>query len=170
MAWLMGLLISLAAVCAQAQVLPAPVIPLLPGASYHGEAQVRWWGFKVYRAQLWNGKAALQNQPPYALNLLYQRAFAAADIAAVSADEMLRLGAAAADVARWRDSMARIFPDVAAGDQILGVALPGETRFYQRDRLLGRIEGAEFARYFFGIWLNEKARIDEVRALIGAPS
>ena len=53
--------------------------------------------------------------------------------------------------------MDRVFPDLKAGDRLVGVSVPGKgTHFYSQDRPLGVVADPEFSPAFFGIWLDEK--------------
>jgi hypothetical protein len=61
--------------------------------------------------------------------------------------------------------MDRVFPDIRPGDRLVGVMVPGrEARFYSQDRLLGTVPDPEFARAFFGIWLDERTSEPGLRA------
>ena len=53
----------------------------------------------------------------------------------------------AAKLRRWEREMDRVFPDIKAGDRLVGVSLPGkEARFYSQDRFLGAVADPEFAQ------------------------
>jgi hypothetical protein len=137
-----------------------------------GSGEMTWLGFRLYRATLWvAGEAPAEPRPPLALVLEYRRAIPGERIARSSEDEMRRLGAEEAALARWSEAMRALFPDVAPGDTLTGIHLPsGGARFYFRERLLGEIADAEFARHFFAIWLDPRTRAPDVRsALLQAP-
>ena len=105
-----------------------------------------------------------------ALELEYARSLNGVKIAQRSLAEMRRQGDIAADVAeRWLGAMTQMFPDVLAGDRITGFNLPGlGVRFFVNGRLKGDLRDAEFARYFFGIWLSPKTSEPALRdALLG---
>jgi hypothetical protein len=65
--------------------------------------------------------------------------------------------------------MEQIFPDVRAGDTLIGVYRPGAgAQFYHQERLVGQIDDPEFARAFFSIWLDPRTREPRLRErLIG---
>ncbi len=69
------------------------------------------------------------------------------------------------------EAMRALFPDVAPGDTITGLHLSdGGARFYFRERHLGDIADAEFARRFFAIWLDPRTRAPQLRgALLQLP-
>ena len=133
-----------------------------------GSAEMTWLGFKLYRATLWvAGEAPPEPRPPLALVLEYRRAIPGERIVRSSEEEMRRLGADEAELARWGEAMRALFPDVAPGDTLTGIHLPsGGARFYFRERLLGDIADAEFARRFFAIWLDPRTRAPAVRSAL----
>ena len=135
-----------------------------------GSGEMSWFGFSLYRATLWVAGEA-PAEPPLALVLEYRRAIPGERIAQASEEEMRRLGADESDLARWGAAMRKLFPDVAPGDTLTGIHLPaGGARFYFRERLLGDIGDAEFARRFFAIWLDPRTRAPAVRsALLQVP-
>lgn len=136
-----------------------------------GSGEMSWLGFKLYRATLWvAGEAPAEAKPPLALVLEYRRAIPGERIAQASAEEMRRLGAEEAELARWGEAMRALFPDVAPGDTLTGLHLPGGgARFYFRERLLGEIADAEFARRFFAIWLDPRTRAPQLRGALLQP-
>ena len=67
----------------------------------------------------------------------------------------------------WLQAMAAAFPDVRAGDRLLGVHLPGRgAQFYYNGRLTSEVRDPEFARLFFGIWLSEQTPAPKLRAAL----
>ncbi|NHC07511.1 chalcone isomerase family protein [Azonexus fungiphilus] len=132
------------------------------GLQRRGQGRFTRFGLLIYEATLWSG--ASPEEPPLALRLDYRRA-----IARASVDEMRRLGADEASLSRWGAQMAALFPDVRAGDAILGVYQPGRAEFLFNGRWLGAIDDAEFARRFFAIWLDPRTSAPALRAaLLGA--
>lgn len=137
-----------------------------------GSGEMSWFGFALYRATLWVAdESPAPSSPPLALVLEYRRAIPGERIVRASEEEMRRLGAEEAELARWGEAMRALFPDVAPGDTLTGIHLPsGGARFYFRERLLGEIADAEFARRFFAIWLDPRTRAPAVRsALLQGP-
>ena len=137
---------------------PPEVDAALPQARLLGSGRLRFLAFNVYDARLWTPVAVAPEQwaaTPLALELQYLRKLDGQAIAERSLQEMKRQGEIAADTAsRWLADMRRVFPNVAAGDRITGVHLPGEgARFFFNGQLKGEVRDPEFARWFFGIWL-----------------
>lgn len=127
----------------------------------YGAGELRRFGFLVYEAQLWGG--ANPAEPPIALQLTYKRDIPGARIVNASVDHMRELGASEQQLAVWEPAMTRIFPDVKLGDQIVGIYRPGTAIFLYNNREIGQINDAEFARLFFGIWLDPRTTEPKLR-------
>lgn len=139
---------------------PAHVQTEIPNARLAGQFDFRWFGMKIYAAELWVGDAGYRVAAPtaagFALSLRYARALGGAKIAETSRDEIRRLGfGTPSQHQSWLGQMTRLFPDVQQGTRITGVYLPDAgARFYLDGRRLGEVLDAEFGRAFFAIWLN----------------
>jgi hypothetical protein len=136
-----------------------------------GSGTYRYWGFEVYQASLWvepGFDPGVMARQRYALELQYLRAFKGRDIAQRSLDEMRGIGSYSEAQARtWLAAMQSAFPDVAAGDRLVGVHLPGRgAQFFHNGRLTVEIGDPEFARLFFGIWLSEQTSAPRLRAAL----
>lgn len=153
---------------ATAERLPALVQGALPQARLVGQGSLTWFGFQVYDARLWVKGRQWSFDAPFALELRYARSIPGERLAETSAEEMRRMALGSEEqLMRWLAAMRRIFPDVAAGDRLIGVHLPGDgVVFYSAGRILGSIPDAEFARAFFAIWLDERTRRPELRAAL----
>ena len=77
---------------------------------------------------------------------------------------MRALGANDRQLADWSVAMSRIFPDVKAGDQIVGIYRPGSATFLYNNREIGQIRDPDFARLFFGIWLDPRTSAPRLRS------
>jgi hypothetical protein len=150
------------------------IVTVLPGARLAGSGELRFFGFKIYDAQLWLS-ASSASQPgndasklleqAFALDLRYARNLKGEEIAERSLDEMRRLGFGVnAQHERWLVEMKKIFPNVARGDHITGLFQPGgATRFFLNEKLLGRIEDVDFGIAFFNIWFDPRTRAPALR-------
>ena len=134
-----------------------------------GSGEMRWFGFSLYRATLWvAGKGPAE--VPLALQLDYHRDIPRERLVQTSLDEMRRLGASEGELQRWKPELERVFPDVKAGDCIVGVHLSdGGARFYYGDTVSGEVDDPEFARRFFAIWLDAQSRSPDLRAALLTP-
>jgi hypothetical protein len=148
---------------------PQPVAAHISDARLAGEGLLRWFGLRVYEARLWTGPRAPAPETlarsAFALELRYARALEGRAIAAASRDEIARLDLGTpAQLSAWFDAMARLFPDVAQGDRLTGVNLPGSgVAFYRNDRPLGSIDDPDFGPAFFAIWLHRDTAAPELR-------
>jgi hypothetical protein len=165
--------VSTFSAAAHAQTPSSPFKELLPQAQLLGQTRLTVWGFKIYDAQLWAApgfQADRYASQPLALELAYLRDFDAADIAERSLKEMRRSATISDTQARqWRSAMQRVFPNVKAGDRILGVHRPGiGASFWVNGQAGGEILDAEFSKLFFGIWLSPQTSEPAMRnALVG---
>ncbi|HET9821570.1 MAG TPA: chalcone isomerase family protein [Burkholderiaceae bacterium] len=151
--------------------LPAPVAAELPGARLQGQGTLRFLGLHIYDARLWTQEPVRPEaveRTTLALELQYARTLRGPLIAERSIQEMRRVGDFSAEQGqRWETVMARLFPDVRAGDRIFGLQRPGDgARFVFGDRVLGEVRDAEFARLFFGIWLSPRTSEPALRAAL----
>lgn len=168
MSWRIGMAawaFAAAAAAGEVPQLPPLVRSEFPALQARGQAPYRHWWVHVYDATLWSPGAQWPAAGAFALDLRYAIDLKGADIAARSVQEMRRLGSGdAAQLARWSRAMERIFPDVRAGERLVGVAIPGrEARFYDGRRLVGVVEDAAFVTAFFGIWLDARTSAPELR-------
>jgi surfactin synthase thioesterase subunit len=133
-----------------------------------GKGRLRWWGFHVYDAALWSRDGRWQADAPFVLDIVYARQVSAAQLAETSIDEMRRLGVSdEAKLARWDAAMRSVFPDVQSGSRLIGIYRPQRgAQFHSATRLLGSIDDPEFARLFFGIWLDRRTQKPELRAAL----
>jgi hypothetical protein len=148
-----------------AQMLPEPVQRDAGALAPRGEAVMRFWGLKVYYIRLWSRAPQFNADEPFALELVYDLSLKGADIAQRSIKEMRGQGHSdETRLARWGETMARIFPDIKKGDALIGVYVPGkEARFYTREKLIAAVADAEFAKAFFDIWLSPKTSEPRLR-------
>ena len=164
-----ALLVLLCAVPAQAVSIPAPVENEISNARLAGQGSFRWFGFKIYDAQLWVGDRGYQADSPesakFALSLTYARDLYGKHIARTSIDEISKLGyGTGAQQAAWLSRMEALFPDVHEGTRISGIYLPEHgARFYLNGDLLGEIADTEFASAFFAIWLDPRSSAASLR-------
>ena len=155
---------------ALASALPAPVRSEISDARLAGQGNYRWFGLKIYEAQLWVGDRGYRPDDPasakFALNLTYARDLYGKRIARSSIDEISKLGYGTIEQHQaWLNRMEALFPDVHEGTQISGIFLPGQgARFYLNGKLLGEIADVEFARAFFAIWLDPRTSASSLRS------
>jgi hypothetical protein len=167
----------LCAVTARAESIPEPVRNEIEDARLAGQGSYRWFGLKIYDAELWVGNRGYRPDAPdsarFALSLTYARDLVGKRIARASLEEIRKLGyGTAAQQEAWLGQMEALFPDVHAGARISGIYLPGEgARFYLNGKPLGEIADSQFARAFFAIWLDPRTSAPSLRnSLLSAAS
>lgn len=139
----------------------------VPDAQLVGAGDLRFFGFRIYTAQLWSSARPLRADTPFALELTYHRSIEREDFVRTSLEEIVRLTSPAPDAAllqRWEAEMQQAFVDVQPGERITGVFLPGfGCRFYAGDRLQHEVADPQFADAFFSIWLDPRSRDQNLR-------
>jgi hypothetical protein len=152
------------------------VAQVIPDAHLSGEGPLRFFGFHVYDAQLWVGKAGYRpdspTSAPFALDVTYARHFTGAAIAKTSLDEFERLDAGTpAQRQQWYEALLRLMPDVQEGQHLTGLFIPHEgLRLYSNGSALGEIKDVDLARAFFEIWLDPRTKAPELREKLLANS
>jgi hypothetical protein len=146
--------------------LPAAVAALAPALQPQGGGVLKFLGLSIYDGWYWSHARGWSLEQPFALDLHYHRSLDGARIAERSVDEISQLGLGSkSQRAHWGELMRAIFPDVKKGDRITGVHLPPATvRYFFNGRPIGDIVDAEFARAFFGIWLDPRTSRREFRS------
>jgi hypothetical protein len=150
---------------------PALVRSYFADAQVAGPGRLTSFGLHVYDAHLYVPRDFDTRAPfeqPFVLELQYARALKGRAIADASGDEIERLRFGTDEQRRrWHARMAELFPDVEAGRRLAGVHLPGAgARFYFDGRFLGAVDDPDFARAFFSIWLDERTRAPQLRAML----
>lgn len=161
-----------AAARAQADTAPPEVVQALGSPRLQGGGRLRFLGLRVYDARLWVAEQPVADANggwhgvPLTLELQYLRRLVGAQIAERSLEEMRRQAEIApADGERWLAAMKQIFPDVADGDRLTGVHLPGQgLRFFFNGQPRGEVMEPAFARLFLGIWLSPRTSEPALRA------
>ena len=145
-----------------------PELSGVPGVQPQTVNRFAVWGFDVYDARLWTTpdfEVKHYARHTFALELQYLRKLQGQAIAERSIDEMRRFGPLSQTKAQeWLQAMRQVFPDVAQGDRITGVHLPGQgAEFWVNGRRAGEVSDPQFARLFFGIWLDERSSEPQLR-------
>lgn len=144
----------------------------LAAARLSGQGSFRWFGLKIYDAQLWVSDKGYRSDAPtaskLALDLRYARSLQGEKIAEASEEEMRKLNMGSlSQRANWQAQMAAIFPDVEDGTHLTGIYLPKEgVRFYLNGKIIGDIMDPEFAHAFFAIWLAPGTTASQLRTAL----
>ncbi len=151
-----------------ARAAPAHIEEHLAQPRISGAGAFKWFGLRIYDAELWVGEKGYQAGAPFVLELRYARKLDGVKIAEASAKEMEKLGAGTpAQRSAWLARMKEIFPDVKEGSRISGVFLPGAgARFYLDGKPLASVPDEQFARAFFAIWLDPRTSAKDLRSAL----
>ena len=135
-----------------------------------GESRLSFLFWDVYDASLYASDGVYHPDKPFALSLRYLRDFSGSDIAERSIEEIRQQGLSDTSILNLgREQFKATFPDVVAGDEIIGIHDPSEgASFFLNGVLIGNIPNITLSRRFFDIWLSEKTSEPEMRkSLIG---
>lgn len=149
-----------------------------PPLALQGIGLLRYWGFRVYTAALYvpsgweEGGDVLDANVARKLEIRYHRSIAREDI--IKASEKAIAANPANDVHVLRERLNRIhsmYVDVEEGDSYVLLYEPEKgTSLYFNGEFVGLIEGADFTRAKFGIWLDpEFCLSSELRTKLLAP-
>lgn len=133
-----------------------------------GSGNYRFFGFGIYRAALYGACSPDPFAEPFALTLQYQRNFTREQIVESSIEEIRRVSEnaiAESTLQAWAGHMRAAFTDVADGDRLTGVYLPGQGAvFMAGEQRTSSVQDPEFARWFFSIWLDRRTRAPGLRS------
>ncbi len=141
--------------------LPAAVTAIAPNLEAKGGGELTFMMLPVYAAYFYcvdRARCGWSQEQPFAMQLVYHRHLVGAKIAERSVEEIAKLGYGTPEQrARWGAQMKAFFVDVVDGDRIIGVNLPPSgIRYFYNGNPLGEIQDREFAKAFFGIWLDPR--------------
>lgn len=141
---------------------PPHIKTMMGQTQLQGLGRLNFWGFHVYDANLYRGTT--KDSQEFALELKYQKSFSGEAIANRTAEEMKNLGVSDAQAASWGKELAGILPNVEPGQTIAAVYIPRQgTSFFYEGKKISQIQGADFAKAFFGIWLDSKTSAPKLR-------
>ena len=130
-----------------------------------GSGRLTWWGITVYDATLYAPGGEYRPDQAFALRISYRLGFRSEDLARRSLEEIERIHGQQPDPDSLVQRLARVFPDVDSGDDIVGLHLPGKgAEFYHNGSLYGRIDDVALAQAFFSIWLDPRTSEPGLRA------
>lgn len=135
-----------------------------------GATLCRYWGFKVYTAAFYTTPEArslneILGPAPKRLVLYYNRNIDRDDIIEASEHALKENPQVNLPALRQRlNRMYSWYENVREGDRFQLDYVPGQgSSLYFNGRLKGTIEGEDFARAFFGIWLSDHSLDEDYR-------
>jgi hypothetical protein len=148
---------------------PLPYLkPHLEKPKLIGQGRYAFWGFDVYRANLWsdvNLKLDNWHQNNFALELVYQRDFEGKKIAKKSIEEIAKQKELSQQkTIEWMLTLERLFPDIKKNQSLTGLYIPNYgAKFFHGNNLIGEIKDLELTKSFFDIWFSTRTTAPELR-------
>ncbi len=155
--------LTIAVVCtaAHAQAAPREVETEFAAPNLQGQHTARFWGFRLFNAELWTPKAGdFSLDQEFALSLNYLYPFSKEVLARSSVEEIARVeGSSPEDHARLERKLVDCLVDVDKGTRITGVAeAANRLVMYVNGRKSCTISYPNLRKRFFGIWLAPTSR------------
>lgn len=125
-----------------------------------GEGAFRWFGLKVYDAQLFTPRGrGFDWERPFALQLDYARKVRSEILLQASMDELARMEGARADHADIRAKLSRCLRDLKPGDRVVSAPRGANALdFWVNGTKTCRLQHAGIRDRYMAIWLSENAR------------
>ncbi len=131
-----------------------------------GQGTFRFFGWSIYQAKLTSPHCPVQASQRFTLRIHYFIPISQAHLIATTDQELNRMHGSwpQKTLQGWNKEMEQAFRSVHSGDTITGIYLPGvEAQFYLNNTPTTEIHDAEFAQWFFQIWLGPKAHDSKLR-------
>lgn len=151
-----------------ASTLPAPVVEQGYALRKVGGGELKWLGLRIYDASLWTSTgryAGPGTGDTVALSLWYQRAFKRDELLGITETAWRKLGQPdATQRERWLAELRRAWSDVAPGQNVTTVVVPGgPTRFYDQRGRFAKVDDPAFGPAFLAIWLDPRSVVSDLR-------
>lgn len=146
---------------AQAEAAPKEVEKELAAPQLQGKHTARFWGFKLFNAELWTSKPGnFSFDQPFALTLSYLYPFSREVLARSSVEEIARVEGGSPDkYAKLENQLKKCLVDVDKGTRITGVAeSASKVAMYVNGRKSCTMSYPNLRERFFGIWLAPTSR------------
>lgn len=136
-----------------------------PPLSLRGVGLYEWLFFDIYTAAYYANESVhrFTGASPARLVLRYHRSISADTMRLATEWGLERRPSVDAELLRERlqQLYSEVYRPVREGDLFTVTYLPGSgTHFEFNGRRLAKIAGADFARFFFGMWLSERYNLD----------
>lgn len=129
----------------------------------YSNLQFTWWGFKIYKAEIWTPEA---KKPDLNNNLLlhikYQKDIKASKLVSTTRDQWKRLNLLRPKSEKWLKELSNIWPDIKSGDSLTTYSNGKVTFFYQGQKLLGSVKDEQFGALFLQIWLHKDSETSDL--------
>jgi len=153
------LLIGGVALSAEPIILGTETQPL----ALQGRGKLTYFGFHIYDAAFYRSPKSPATE--FALEVRYQKSLLGTSIASRSAEEMKKLGVAEPQANLWGKQLATFLPNVEPGQSLTAMysATQGTTFLFEGKKI-ALVPGNDFAKAFFGIWLDPNTSVPKLRA------
>lgn len=143
--------------------LPSGLRNLAPELRLQGEGRMTYFGFELYDARLY--QHAKKPGEVFALDIQYLRNFKGQALAERTITEMKQLNIPAKQREAWGEELLKIFPDIQSGQTLTAIHIPSQgTIFLHNQQKIAQIPGSDFAKAFFGIWLDPRTSAPQLRS------
>jgi len=141
---------------------PSYIAAEISPATLQGSGKLTFLGFHIYDAALY--RSAKNTSPDFALDIRYQKSLSGTSIANRTIDEMKKIGVPETQANSWGKELAGFLPNVEPGQHLTAVYNAKQTTtFIYEGKRIAQISGADFAKAFFGIWLDQKTSVPKLR-------
>lgn len=140
-----------------------------------GSGDYKFLFMKIFTATTYAPEGKFDFNQPYALQLKYERDLKGAAIVKKTIEEINHQSnkVSETELNQWQQELNKIIPNVSKGSVLTGIyTSKQQTLFFDSSwKLLGVIEGRDFAEHFFGIWLGPDSSDKKLRnKLLGVSS
>lgn len=139
----------------------------LKPATLQGSGKLTFLGLHIYDAALY--RSTKTPSTDFALDIRYQKSLSGATLNSRTIAEMKKLGVPDEQVHIWGNELAGFMPNIESGQNLTAVynAKQG-TIFIFEGKKIALMRGDDFAKAFFGIWLDPKTSVPKLRgSLLG---
>lgn len=146
---------------ATGQTVPNEVKREIAAAQLQGKHTARFWGFRLFNAELWTGSVGkFSFDQEFALSISYLYPFTKEVLARSSVEEIARVeGGAPEDHAKLEKLLLGCLVDLDKGTRITGVAeSANKIAMYVNGRKSCSMSYPNVRKRFFGIWLDPTSR------------
>jgi hypothetical protein len=146
---------------------PYSITAELQPAALQGSGKLTFLGLHIYDAALY--RSARAPSTDFALEIRYQKSLSGATLSSRTMAEMKKLGIPEERINVWGNELAGFMPDIEAGQNLTAVYSAKQgTIFLFEGKRIALIRGDDFAKAFFGIWLDPKTSVPKLRgSLLG---
>jgi len=130
-----------------------------------GDATLRVLFFTIYDSRLYTPDGDYEGvEPDLALQIIYRRDIAAADLIDRTRKEWRNLSLYGEGSEAWLAQLTSLWPDIEQGDSLtLRVDAQLASRFYFNGKHIGTIDDPAFTEDFLAIWLSENSSYPRLR-------